>query len=86
MESRDRAQRKWQLLWPVILMAINLWAIWIVIELFGYDQLVDHFNPEGITRRVHPGKPARLLFISVLCNLFLTLSILFSKLMDIKEH
>ena len=86
MESRDRAQRKWQLLWPVTLMAINLCAIWIVIKLFGYDQLVDHFNPEGITRRVHPGKPARLLFISVLCNLFLTLSTLFSKLMDIGER
>jgi len=86
MESLDRAQRKWQLLWPIGLMAINLWAIWIVIELFGYDQLIDNFNPEGITKRVHPGKPARLLFISVLCNLFLTLSTLFSKLMDIKER
>lgn len=86
MEPRDRAQRKWQLLWPMVLMAVNLWAIWIVIELFGYDQLVDHFNPEGITRRVHPGKPARLLFISVLCNLFPTLSTLFSKLMDIGER
>ena len=86
MEPRDRAQRKWQLLWPIALMAVNLWAIWIVIELFGYDQLVDHFNPEGITKRVHPGKPARLLFISVLCNLFPTLSALFSKLMDIGER
>ncbi|MEQ5789782.1 hypothetical protein J4E06_01885 [Muricauda sp. NFXS6] len=86
MEPRDRAQRKWQLLWPIALMAVNLWTIWIVIELFGYDQLVDHFNPEGITRRVHPGKPARLLFISVLCNLFPTLSTLFSKLMDIGER
>lgn len=86
MEPRDRAQRKWQLLWPIALMAVNLWAIWIVIELFGYDQLVDHFNPEGITKRVHPGKPARLLFIIVLCNLFPTLSTLFSKLMDIGER
>lgn len=86
MEPRDHAQRKWQLLWPIALMAVNLWAIWIVIELFGYDQLVDHFNPEGITKRVHPGKPARLLFISVLCNLFPTLSTLFSKLMDIGER
>ncbi|MEC3965280.1 hypothetical protein [Flagellimonas halotolerans] len=86
MESRDRSQRKWQLLGPMVLMTINLWAIWIVIELFGYDQLVDHFNPEGITKRVHPGKPARLLFISVLCNLFPTLSTLFSKLMDIGER
>ena len=86
MEPRDRAQRKWQLLWPIAIMSVNLWAIWIVIELFGYDQLVDHFNPEGITKRVHPGKPARLLFISVLCNLFPTLSTLFSKLMDIGER
>lgn len=86
MESRDRSQRKWQLLGPMVLMTINLWAIWIVIELFGYDQLVDHFNPEGITKRVHPGKPARLLFITVLCNLFPTLSTLFSKLMDIGER
>lgn len=86
MESRDRSQRKWQLLGPMVLMTINLWAIWIVIELFGYDQLVDHFNPEGITKRVHPGKPAWLLFISVLCNLFPTLRTLFSKLMDIGER
>lgn len=86
MVPPESSPQKWQLLLSLALMAVNLWAIAIIIELFGYDQLVDHFNPEGITRRVHPGKLALFLFLSVLCNLFLTLSTLLSKLMDISEY
>lgn len=85
MESLLFTEGKWAILCCLVLIAANILAIHIIIELFGYDQLVDQFNPEGITKRVHPGKPAWLLFISVLCNLFFTVCMLLSKLMDTGE-
>ena len=75
------SEKKWGILWAVILVALNLLAIFFIIDLFGYDELVDHFNREGVTKSVHPENMAWLLFINVLCNLFITVTALMTRLM-----
>ena len=75
------SEKKWGILWAVILVALNLLAIFFIIDLFGYDELVDHFNREGVTKSVHPENMAWLLFINVLFNLFITVTARMTRLM-----
>ncbi|MAU17162.1 MAG: hypothetical protein CMH46_16665 [Muricauda sp.] len=74
-------EKKWGTLWAVILVTLNLLAIFFIIDLFGYDELIDHFNQDGVTKSVHPKNMAWLLFINVLCNLFITVTALMTRLM-----
>ncbi|KAB5484215.1 hypothetical protein [Flagellimonas hadalis] len=78
-------ERKWGIVWAIVLIVFNLSAIYFIIDLFGYDELVDHFNPEGVTKSVHPEKLAWLLFINVLCNLFFMVTALMTRLMNREE-
>lgn len=78
-------ERQWGMVWTMVLIVFNLSAIYFIIDLFGYDELVDHFNPEGVTKSVHPEKLAWLLFINVLCNLFFTVTALMARLMNTEE-
>jgi len=79
-------ERKWGIVRTIVLIMFNLSAIYFIIDLFGYDELVDHFNPEGVTKSVHPEQLAWLLFINVLCNLFFTVTTLMASLMNTEEH
>ena len=78
-------ERKWGIIWGIILVAINLLAVFFIIDLFGYDELVDHYNREGVAKSIHPEKLAWLLFINVLCNLFITVTALMTRFMKTKE-
>lgn len=78
-------ERQWGMVWTMVLIVFNLSAIYFIIDLFGYDELVDHFNAEGVTKSVHPEKLAWLLFINVLCNLFFTVTALMARLMKTEE-
>lgn len=78
-------ERQWGMVWAIILIVFNLSAIYFIIDLFGYDELVDHFNLEGVTKSVHPGQLAWLLFINVLCNLFFMVTALMTRLMNREE-
>ncbi len=79
-------ERKWGIVRTIVLIVFNLSAIYFIIDLFGYDELVDHFNPKGITKSVHPEQLAWLLFINVLCNLFFMVTTLMARLMNTEEH
>ncbi|MCK0160512.1 hypothetical protein [Allomuricauda sp. F6463D] len=72
-------KRKWGIIWGIFLAVLNLSAIFIIIDLFGYDELVDHYNYEGVAKSIHPEKLAWLLFINVLCNLFIIVTALMSR-------
>lgn len=79
-------ERKWEIVRTIVLILFNLSAIYFIIDLFGYDELVDHFNPEGVTKSEHPEQLAWLLFINVLCNLFFTVTALMARLINTEEH
>lgn len=64
------------------LIGFDVLTIYFVVDLFGYDELLDHFTPDGSVKSESPRGLARLLFVNGLCNLLFVSATLMAWLMD----
>ncbi|SFB79823.1 hypothetical protein SAMN04487891_102393 [Flagellimonas taeanensis] len=74
--------KKWAIGLSMALIGFDVLTIYFVVDLFGYDELLDHFTPDGSVKSESPRGLARLLFVNGLCNLLFVSATLMAWLMD----
>lgn len=74
--------KRWAIGLGMALIGFDILTTYFVVDLFSYDELLDHFTLDGSVKSVSPRGLARLLFVNGLCNLLFVSVTLMAWLMD----